>query len=293
MTQLISPQKFTDTVGLLRSFFLDKGFLEVHTQNRLSILAACEDPFNVATYNYAGQVWPLPQTGQMWLEHELLTKPESKGFFCVSTSYRQEPNAIPGRHDIIFPMFEFEMPGNINDLKAMEYELCEYLGFDIPTEKTYAHWQDYFGIDSSVEMDADHELRMEAEFGSTMITDFPEITSPFWNMSRHYNLGSHYDNSPSKKIDVILGGMETIGSAERSCDVDMMRDTFHTITDGAYSNLLFELFGKERVEAELEEFLKFDFFPRVGGGIGMTRMIAALDKLHDKRSWGSTTMMME
>jgi len=293
MTQLINPQKFTDTVGLLRSFFLDKGFLEVHTQNRLSILAACEDPFNVATYNYAGQVWPLPQTGQMWLEHELLTKPESKGFFCVSTSYRQEPNAIPGRHDIIFPMFEFEMPGNINDLKAMEYELCEYLGFDIPTEKTYAHWQDYFGISSSVEMDADHELRMEAEFGSTMITDFPEITSPFWNMSRHYNLGTHYDNSPSKKIDVILGGMETIGSAERSCDVDMMRDTFHTITDGAYSNLLFELFGKERVEAELEEFLKFDFFPRVGGGIGMTRMIAALDKLHDKRSWGSTTMMME
>ena len=37
-------------------------------------------------------------------------------------------------------------------------------------------------------------------------------------------------------------------------------------------------FIKERVEAELEEFLKFDFFPRVGGGIGMTRMIAALDK---------------
>ena len=41
--------------------------------------------------------------------------------------------------------------------------------------------------------------------------------------------------------------------------------------------LLFDLFGKERVEAELEEFLQFDFFPRVGGGIGMTRMIAALD----------------
>ena len=39
-------------------------------------------------------------------------------------------------------------------------------------------------------------------------------------------------------------------------------------------------FGKERVEAELEKFLEFDFFPRVGGGIGMTRMIAALDK-HD------------
>ena len=273
MTQLINPQKFTDTVGLLRSFFLDKGFLEVHTQNRLSILAACEDPFNVATYNYAGQVWPLPQTGQMWLEHELLSKPDSKGFFCVSTSYRQEPNAIPGRHDIIFPMFEFEFPGDINDLKAMEYELCDYLGFDKPTEMTYEAWQDYFGIGHDVEMDATHETKMLEDYGSTMITDFPEMTSPFWNMSR-YEDGIH-----SKKIDVILGGMETIGSAERSTDVDMMRDTFHTITDGAYSELLFKLFGKDRVEAELEEFLKFDFFERVGGGIGVTRMIPALEAI--------------
>ena len=272
MTQLINPQKFTDTVGLLRSFFLDKGFLEVHTQNRLSILAACEDPFNVATYNYAGQVWPLPQTGQMWLEHELLSKPSSKGFFCVSTSYRQEPNAIPGRHDIIFPMFEFEMPGDINDLKEMEYELCEYLGMPVAMEKTYREWQEHYNIAYTEELNAEHETKMFEEFKATMITDFPEMTSPFWNMSRHEGGGT------SKKIDVILGGMETIGSAERSTDVDQMRDTFHTITDGAYSNLLYELFTKERVEAELEEFLKFDFFPRVGGGIGMTRMIAALEK---------------
>ena len=272
MTQLINPQKFTHATGLLRSFFLDKGFEEVHTQNRLSILAACEDSFNVATYNYAGQVWPLPQTGQMWLEYELLTKPSSKGFFCVSTSYRQEPNAIPGRHDIIFPMFEFEMPGDINDLKSMELELCEYLGFDEITEKTYREWQQHYKVDFDSELEAEHETAMYNNFGSCMITDFPEFTSPFWNMSRHAD-GVH-----SKKIDVILGGMETIGSAERSCDKEMMRDTFHTITNGEYSQLLYKLFSKERVEAELEKFLEFDFFPRVGGGIGMTRMISALDK---------------
>ena len=273
MTQLISPKKFTETVGLLRSFFLDKGFLEVHTQNRLSILAACEDPFNVATYQYAGNTWPLPQTGQMWLEHELLTKPDSKGFFCVSTSYRQEPNAIPGRHDIIFPMFEFEMPGSIDDLKAMEYELCEYLGFGNITEKTYAEWQAHFDLPVDFEMDAKQELAMEKEFGQTLITNFPEITSPFWNMARND------DGKTAKKMDVILGGMETIGSAERSCDVDMMRDTFHSIVGGDYAELLFKLFGKERVEAELEKFLEFDFFQRVGGGIGITRMIPALEKI--------------
>ncbi len=266
MTQLINPTKFTNTVGLLRSFFLDKGFEEVHTQNRLSILAACEDPFNVATYNYAGEVWPLPQTGQMWLEHELLSSPDSKGFFCVSTSYRQEPNAKPGRHDIIFPMFEFEMPGTIDDLKEMEVELCEHLGFPELSDKTYYNWASEFETE---ELDHEHE----EEIWNGMITHFPEFTSPFWNMSRNS------DGVTSRKIDVILGGMETIGSAERSTDVEQMRDTFHTITDGEYSELLYKLFGKERVEAELEEFLKFDFFPRVGGGIGMTRMISALDTL--------------
>jgi len=70
--------------------------------------------------------------------------------------------------------------------------------------------------------------------------------------------------------------METIGSAERSTDKEQMRDTFHTISDGQYADLLYNLFGKERVEKELEEFLSFDFFPRSGGGIGITRIMSAL-----------------
>ena len=45
----IDADKFTKVVKKLRQFFDEKGFLEVHTQNRLSILAACEDPFNVRT----------------------------------------------------------------------------------------------------------------------------------------------------------------------------------------------------------------------------------------------------
>ena len=72
MTALIDPKKYSETVDLLRSFFLSKGFLEVHTQNRLSIISACEDPETVATYNYEGNIWPLPQTGQMWLELSLI-----------------------------------------------------------------------------------------------------------------------------------------------------------------------------------------------------------------------------
>ena len=49
-----------------------------------------------------------------------------------------------------------------------------------------------------------------------------------------------------------------------------------SISDGEYANLLYELFGHERVEKELEEFLSNDFFPRFGGGIGVTRLLSAL-----------------
>jgi len=272
MTKIIDPIKFSETVGRLRSFFLqEKGFLEVHTQNRLSILAACEDPETVAIYNYDGNIWPLPQTGQMWLEYELLKNgsPESPGFFCLSTSYRQEPNPIEGRHETIFPMFEFEMPGNIDNLKQLEYELCNYMGFPKLEEKTYEDWCIEFGTE---ELDNYHEKQID--FG--MITKFPEHTSPFWNMTRNE------DGKTSRKIDVILDGMETIGSAERSTDIDQMRHTFETISDGGYASLLFDLFGKERVQKELDEFLKFDFFPRVGGGIGVTRIISAMDRVKTK-----------
>ena len=79
MTQLIDPVSFTSAVGKMRNFFLDKGFVEVHTQNRLSILAACEDPTTVSTYDYSGQVWPLPQTGQMILGFKRLDAHEAAG----------------------------------------------------------------------------------------------------------------------------------------------------------------------------------------------------------------------
>jgi len=263
MTSLIDPKEYSDAVGLLRSFFLSKNFLEVHTQNRLSILAACEDPTTVATYNYGGNIWPLPQTGQMWLEHELLSNPSEEGFFCVSTSYRAEPNPVPGRHETIFPMFEFEMKGGVEELKAMEIELCEWLGLPLDSSaiQTYDKWaKDY----DTVELDHDHETAI----ARGMITDFPEWTSPFWNMARN-------DDGTSKKIDVILGGMETIGSAERSTDKEQMRNTFYTISDGGYAQLIIDKFGRSRVEKELEDFLSFDFFPRSGGGIGITRLISA------------------
>jgi hypothetical protein len=91
------------------------------------------------------------------------------------------------------------------------------------------------------------------------------------------------DGNTFNKIDVILYGQETIGSAERSCDKGEMKYNFYTIEKGEYCKKLFELFGQERVEKELEEFLSFDFFPRFGGGIGLTRLARAYELMKQEQ----------
>jgi aspartyl/asparaginyl-tRNA synthetase len=268
---IINSDKFNQVVKKLRTFFWSKNFVEVHTQNRLSILAACEDPFNVQTFEYANKTWPLIQTGQMWLEYEILKNPDVAGYFCLTTSYRMEPNPVPGRHDIIFPMFEFEFKGDMNELIELQKELLVYLGYD----KSNFYVNNYKSIAeefSTTELEHEHEEKLYKEKSAVaFITDFPEFTSPFWNMMRNK------DDDTSKKVDVILSGMETFGSAEREIDKDIMRDRFNTIMEGSYRNKLFELFGEERTLAELEEYFQLNFIKRSGCGIGLTRLIKSMD----------------
>ena len=222
--------------------------------------------------NWANEVWPLPQTGQMWLEYELLKTPDVPGVFCVSTSYRNEPNPIPGRHETIFPMFEFESKGNMGDLIKMESELLQYLDLPLPTLHDYEKLAKEYEVDI---LETEHEQKMCEKYGeATIIQHFPERTSPFWNMR-------HKGDGIFNKVDVILYGQETIGSAERATDKVEMRQMFETISDGGYKEKLYDLFGKDRVEKELDEYFDNEFFPRFGGGIGVTRLIRAL-KMREK-----------
>lgn len=272
----IIPHEYHSAVKLLRKFFEDKNFIEVPVQHRLSILAACEDPTTIGTFNYIGEVFPLPQTGQMHLEFELLKNKNYEGVFCQSTSYRQEPNPIPGRHSLIFPMFEFESRGNFNDLLKLLKELLLYLGFDEERIIRY-RYHEIAGLFHTETLTAEHEERIYKELTpSLLLTDFPEHTSPFWNMRRNLNMDT------ANKVDAILYGIETIGSAEREIDTKIMEERFHTISNGIYADLLYSHFGKDRVLKELNEFLSLEMTSRYGGGIGMTRMIRTLNMLKGK-----------
>ena len=245
-------------------------------------MAACEDPNTISQFVFDGINYPLPQTGQMWLEYELLTKPDRDGVFCLSTSYRNEPNPIEGRHQKIFPMFEFESNGDMDDLMSLEVCFLDYLGFDKwhkeDGQDVYAMRVKYdeacsqLGVDS---LESEHEEMLQNDLidhgDLFFLTHFPQRSHPFWNMKQNDK-----DKNLYNKVDVILHGQETIGSAERSCNAEEMRNNFHSISDGEYANLLFSKFTEERVIKELDEYLSLDFFPRFGAGIGMTRMARAM-----------------
>jgi aspartyl/asparaginyl-tRNA synthetase len=278
-TKMKQTKIYSELVQKMREFFLKKNFIEVPDGIRLSILAACENPHSIVPYCLTDEngeqiKYPLQQTNQMVLEEQLLQNPEWDGVFCITTSYRDEKTPIDGRHKKVFKMVEFEFKGTMKDLHKLEVELLEFLGFKTPVTVDYDKLCYEYETDI---LESNHEELMWRDLGSSIsLQNFPLRTNPFWNMKEG-------ENGKFNKIDVILYGQETFGSAERSCDPDRMREMFYTIEDGRYAGKLFELFGKERVEKELEEFLSHKFFSRVGGGIGMSRLLRAYELLLDEK----------
>ena len=201
-SNMIDPQAYNIAVSRLRDFFVNRGFIEVHTQSRLSILAACEDPRTIATFNYGGRLWPLPQTGQMWLEHELLSNPDAPGYFCVSTSFRNEPNPVAGRHDLIFPMFEFETKGGMDELRALEQDLLVFLGFGPKASYVHKTWldtADHYGVD---DVSGDIETKINEEFGPVYFLEhFPMRTSPVLEHAQGRRRGQQDRRHPARHRD--------------------------------------------------------------------------------------------
>lgn len=259
----------------LRAFFDSQGYSEVlWPEKPLNIMAACEDPETIATYNYNGEVWPLPQTQQMHLEVYLLKNPEKRGLHIQTTSYRNEPDPIPGRHDKIFPMYEFEAHGGIEALIDIEERLLKYLGFPLPEGEDHyprVNYEDICAKYGVTEIGNDEEKRLEKDYGPVVfLQNFPVRSSPFWNMA----LAA--DGQTALKVDAIVAGVETIGSAERSCNVAEMQEQFESISGGGYARTLYAQFTKARVQRELNEFLSHKFIQRMGGGLGIRRLITAL-----------------
>ena len=276
--KIIEPQDFDKLIKKLRGFFMQNGYMETFPQPRLSILAACEDPKTVRSFNFAGEIWPLPQTNQMHLEKILMENSKTiDGVHTITASYRDEANPIEGRHLKSFEMFEAEHKGDFTHLLKTLSELMVYLKLankeeDIPFF-TYNELCEKYNTEI---LEAEHEQLIWEEYGDVVgITYFPKRSSPFFNMGFAKN-DEKTGEELYYKCDLIICGQETFGSAARSCDKDHMRKSFNTISGGMYSKLLFDEFGEERVLNELEEFLNLDMIERWGFGCGISRLMRAM-----------------
>lgn len=256
----ITPCEYTMMIDKLRAFFQSQGYMEVHVQGRLSILSACEDPSTLSVFSYGGMVWPLPQTGQFWLETELLRNPLGpRGYFCISTSYRNEHSPEFGRHDGIFPMVEYDMRGGRAALVELQKQLLDDFGFGNFYSGSAYPTGEHVAASCCI---SEQEDTLRKEHGPVFfLSNNTTNPAPFWD---------------TKKSDVILHGMETIGGAERSCSAHDMRRSFYSIDNGRYAKTLFSHFTRKRVERELDEYLSRTMVERCGGGIGLFRLLRAL-----------------
>tara|TARA_Y100001963_G_scaffold79757_1_gene110751 strand:- start:2 stop:823 length:822 start_codon:yes stop_codon:yes gene_type:complete len=267
---MYTPEEYDKVVNKLRMFFREaKGYIEVDGQKDLSILSACENPHSLVKFKFNSLEWSQPQTNQMRLEHYLLNNPEWEGCYSITTSYRDErdEDMIPSRHLRSFTMFEVESHGDYKTLLKTLTELLTFLGFE--EEPIHLEYQTIANMFKSPTVEAEHEMKIGEQSPVVFLKNFTKASNPFFNMKQN---GSTY-----KKCDVLLAPVgETIGCAERSCDVEEMRYNFLNQSDGKYAQTLYKQFGEKRVMEELEEYLSNKFIPRWGFGLGMMRLISAM-----------------
>lgn len=242
-------------------------------QNYLDVLTACENPKSIGMFKHYNESFPLRQTNQMGLEYAILNG--DGNVYCFTTSYRLEDDINYGRHNTIFPMVEFEIDkGSIDELIDFEKSLIRYLGYKGNFEE-----MDYDDVCNKLNVkdidDKEEDFLCKTYAPVIFLKKFPERTDPFFNMQRDVN-------GYADKVDVLMlgkntlgevRGMETIGSAVRSTNVNQMKESFRTSVNGEYSKTLYEKFGKDRVDKELDDYFNMTMIERSGGGIGFTRLL--------------------
>ncbi len=116
-------------------------------------------------------------------------------------------------------MFELEMVGNFEEFLELFIGVLLDLGIKeqhiVQIEYKYAC--EILGKDPETYiLNDDDEVWLNSKVAPcVLLTYFPERTNPFWNMRTNPLTGNAY------KCDLILGGMECAGGAERSTDVAM------------------------------------------------------------------------
>lgn len=280
----IEPKEFDRIAGNIQATCKAAGLLWWQPSEP-SILSACEDPETLLYYYElsTARVFPLQQTNQMWLEYALLTgikeRADMPGLYCITESHRDEIKQAQRHKDRIinkrFGMFEIEQQGGMSKFMHLFIDILLSLGvrsshIDVVSYKKACA---LLGQDPETYIltDADEVWLNENVSPCVLLCFFPERTNPFWNM--HIRT-----DGTAAKFDLIIGGMECAGGAERSTDIPLQEKRFYTMP--GYKERLYSEFGQDRVLKELDYYFSLltPLSVRSGCGIGLSRLAVGLQR---------------
>jgi len=285
--KLFSPKKvdileLACVVNKLRTFFSKKGYIEVYGQYRRHWLQNRED-----SIDFRKEKCSFPQTGQMCLEHNLLTNPRFPGVFGMFTiPTEEESKSLHSPHQLLF---EFEGRGDFTKMKKVEKELLEYLEFGINNQFTEMDYEKACLELSTHYIDDEHQAKLceKSATNIVLLEMFPERTSPFWNMAKtkhpYLNENGIFFDQYAQKVDVYMFGQKTVESGKKENDPHLIRKNFESVNSGSYAAKIRGLFGEDRVNKELDDFLSFDFFDRFSGSIDIHQFMSALKQIEPER----------
>lgn len=207
-----------------------------------------------------------------------------QGYFTEGNSFRDERIIGDWRHSRSFLMSEFELFASSQEsaeaeLTLFNIKLLHNLGFKDVKVMNYSDICNKYKV-SKIGDNEETAVVLTNNCNPVIITRFTPISDPYWNMHK-------LPNGTFAKQDLILAaynpvlrktvGLECGGTAVRSCDIKHMHDMFYKQDNGNYARTMNEYFGTGRIQCELEKFFKNTFIPRFGGGIGVERLLAAME----------------
>lgn len=177
-------------------------------------------------------------------------------------------------------MFEFVFGGALDDLaELLEDLLCAFgVSEQHMARMTYAQAAERFDTGEVVDRKevthaAEEAMYTDGGLQACLVTDFPERTSPFWNMARDPQTGL------ARKIDVVMA-QQVMGGAQCSRSPEEMRRLFETMQGGLYAETLRERCGKQFVDQELDDYLALPVhIVRSGCGVGLARLVQSLQRM--------------
>jgi len=248
----LDPIDFDEVYSKLYEFFkMQKNFRCAHAQSLLTILGGCQNPDQITVVELGNQKWPLPQTTLYSLEIMMMALPEEKGFFNLSTSYRNQKEIVMGTDHLVYPHLDYVFKGNLEALIQFNSELLTGLGYDSFTIVTY---EDVCKKYETEALTQKHEDMICRDFGAVVLLIKDELDKV-------------------NQVDVILHGHKTIQTSYQSNESNNLKKI---VEQSAESSIIKQILGHERLTQEVNEFMSLPLIDRCSGEINLNHLVRSM-----------------